>query len=287
MSIERVNWQNFICFTTLSVYTLAVFVLPSPGWFAWIVPFAVVYIVSEQGFSSKLYWLSSFQFLVFFLLKEINSSDSISGINNLAFTVMQSLMILQMYSIYKNGILNYAFKNIFPVPFLMGISSNNENYSKELANNCGDLITGQRKFNLNMANYTKFSNINQRQLNIQLPYINDNANFYRYDFNKFLNDIYRLKSKLIPSQGKSKHKFKSLTSYSLTGLDFVTTCMDISFASNQLIQNITDLNVAIIDASSEDSDKIRQEYCHTSDIVFLILPSSDFCTDLMSPEPEK
>ena len=107
-----------------------------------------------------------------------------------------------MYSIYKNGILNYAFKNIFPVPFLMGISSNNENYSKELANNCGDLITGQRKFNLNMANYTKFSNINQRQLNIQLPYINDNANFYRYDFYRFLNDIYRLKSKLIPRKVK-------------------------------------------------------------------------------------
>lgn len=287
MSIERVNWQNFICFTTLSVYTLAVFVLPSPGWFAWIVPFAVVYIVTEQGFSSKLYWLSSFQFLIYFLFEEITPLINIPNANNFAFTIMQSLMILQMYSIYKNGILASTFKNIFPVPFLMGIASNNEKYSKELAANCGDLITGQRKFNLNMNLYTKFSNIDLKEPNKHLPYINEKANFYGYDFSKYLNDIYRLKSKLIPSQGKRNQKFKSLTSYSLTGLDFVTTCMDISFASNQLIQNITDLNVAIIDASSDNGENIYQKYWHSSDIVFLILPSSEFCTDLKASQAKR
>lgn len=287
MSIERVNWQNFICFTTLSVYILAVFVLPSPGWFAWIVPFAVMYIVTERGFSSKLYWLSSFQFLVYFLFEEINSSSNVSNFNNLAFTIMQSLMILQMYSIYKNGILASTFKNIFPVPFLMGISSNNEKYSRTLARNCGDLISGQRKFNLNMSDYTKFSNMNEKPPNIHLPYINDKANFYRYDFSKYLNDIYRLKSKLIPSQGRRKQKFKSLTSYSLTGLDFVTTCMDISFASNQLIENITDLNIAIIDSSGDNVENIQQEYCNTSDIVFLIIPSSEFCTGLIAPQSDR
>ena len=57
--LERVNWSLFLCFSSLWLYALAVFVFPSPGWFVWVVPFAVIYIISVEGLSSKLFWLSS------------------------------------------------------------------------------------------------------------------------------------------------------------------------------------------------------------------------------------
>ena len=79
--LERINWGLFLCFSSLSLYALAVFVFPSPGWFVWVVPFAAIYILASEGFSSKLYWLSSISCTLYFVVFDIITFTASREIN--------------------------------------------------------------------------------------------------------------------------------------------------------------------------------------------------------------
>lgn len=275
-SFERINWDLFLCFATLSLYTLVVFVFPSPGWFVWIVPFAVIYIIGAEGFSSKLYLISSIQYLLYFTtasyFDKIETSSISSVIQNLLFTLMQALMIMQMVSIYQYGIRKNKFYRTFPTPFLLIAAGTNSMMTKQFTALFHKLMSSHRPFTLDIDDYYKYSQ-SADLVNPQiLPKLIRKDNVYNYDFSRFLNDLYRVKSHLMPSSTDTKINTRFVKSQTLKRVKFVTSCVPASFSSNNLIFNVSDFSVVILDHTYSDIYELPS--CLEADIVFILTLAS-------------
>lgn len=291
--IERINWDLFLCFSTLSLYTLVIFVFPSPGWFIWIVPFAVIYIIGAEGFSSKLYWLSSFQYLLFFSTSyyfdnsEVNSSLLL--IHNLLFTVMQALMIMQMISIYQYGIRKNKFYRSFPTPFLLTAASTNDAVAKEFTDSFHRLMSSQRPYSVDIQHYYKYKSSFYNIDSTKLTQILNKNHVYNYDMSRFLNDLYRIKSLLLPSTTRINSNTQVVKSQTLKRVKFATSCIPISFSSNIFINNISDFNLVIIDQIGMNNLNQDEITCiDLADIIFYLrLASPHHSCDTNSPKKIK
>ena len=270
--LERVNWGLFLCFSSLSLYALAIFVFPSPGWFVWVVPFVVIYITSAEDISSKLYWLSSICYLAYFVytygfgLNIPSQANSLT--HSILYTAMQSAMILQMVDIYFNGIRSNNFYKCFPTPFLITISGNNQQINENFVFRVSQLLTASNPLRLDMSEYLKFKSTVYKPDIRHTPKLFDRNNVYNYDFSRFLNDLHRVKESLLPSQLNQGSLLSFAYSYSLKNVKFVGSQVPLPFCSNTLVSNIADFNVVIIDENNIDPELNSESIASDIDAVF-------------------
>ena len=272
--LERINWGLFLCFSSLSLYALAVFVFPSPGWFVWVVPFAAIYILASEGFSSKLYWLSSISCTLYFVVFDIITFTASREINNLMlsllYTIMQSLMILQLFNIYKNGIKSDNLYKQLPTPFVLTMSGNDYHFNQQFSDSFAHLLTATNPLHLDIYQYSKFKTSTFSAEEKITPKLFDINNRFNYYFSRFLSDLYRAKASLLPSSISSNSPISYVYSNSMKSVKFISSQIPLSFSSNDLILSISDLNIVISFESDSPPNPLHIDRVSNADIIFTL-----------------
>ncbi len=140
---KRISKDLFLIFIGFSFSVLLIFIPPQPGWYFWVLPFFVYFAIRENKFSFLPILILQLAFLGYFAL--MSDSDFFSVyifsesdftlyhffeenqwiapdvLTSLAFTLLQTCLLLNVYWIYKWGIKKNLQKKIKNKPFLIGI----------------------------------------------------------------------------------------------------------------------------------------------------------------------
>ena len=132
----------FLLFLGFSFSVFLIFIPPKPGWFFWVLPFFIFFYIKDGSLPKFLFWALQVAFLLYFSVA-VNSPVGKSflfrsgdfsvyrwmyemGLNpkffvSLAFTFMQTMLILNIYYLFVNGVRAKAEEKFWGVPFLIGI----------------------------------------------------------------------------------------------------------------------------------------------------------------------
>ncbi len=146
-TLKRYSRNVFMTFLGFSFFVLLLCIPPKQGWYFWLLPFAVYFYVQKPPRKwIPLHLLSLAYFIYFAVIKESDffsvvmghhvtymSADSlylvgqlyglpVEVIVSLAFTFLQAMLFLNMYSIYKEGVSLYTKHKLYYRPFLLGIA---------------------------------------------------------------------------------------------------------------------------------------------------------------------
>ncbi len=137
-----VSKDLFLLFVGFSFSMLLIFIPPKVGWYFWIIPFFIYFNIKEQNLSFFPLFLLQGAFILYFLVipeSDIGTSflfqkegwvlfDILSSYNidanfvvNFVFTVLQTVLILNVYWIYRSGIKKNSNRKIKNLPFIIGI----------------------------------------------------------------------------------------------------------------------------------------------------------------------
>lgn len=146
-TFKKYSRDLFMVFLGFSFFILTLCIPPMQGWYYWVIPFAV-YFYSKGNMYQKVlnYGMIVAYFLYFAVVPQSDffsvfalSSQKISAIDNfytygkvlglpvdfivnLAFTLLQSFLLLTIYLIYRKGIQQYIRYKIHYQPFLIGVA---------------------------------------------------------------------------------------------------------------------------------------------------------------------
>lgn len=146
-TFKKYSRDLFMVFLGFSFFILTLCIPPMQGWYYWVIPFAV-YFYSKGIMHQKVlnYGMIVAYFLYFAVVPQSDffsvftlSSEKISVISNfytygkahglpvdfivnLAFTLLQSVLLLTIYLIYRKGIQEYTRYKIHYQPFLIGVA---------------------------------------------------------------------------------------------------------------------------------------------------------------------
>jgi uridine kinase len=164
--IKIYNRDIFIMLLGFSFSIILLFITPQPGWYFWIVPFLSYFYIKEEGNSSILFFsLQLSYFLYFGVIKESDnlniSSFLIQNLNEtlflndflespsiflnqivfLAFTLLQTTLLINSFWIYKKGLESYSQHKITASPFLVGIGGNSGTGKTTISEAISELFT--------------------------------------------------------------------------------------------------------------------------------------------------
>jgi uridine kinase/Gpi18-like mannosyltransferase len=147
-SIKSYNKDIFIMFLGFSFGLILLLIPPMQGWYFWIIPFFAYFYIKNRKRSSSVWLFVGLQasYLIYFFVAKNSDFFSIFslissqiasaknffeslvylGINadqtqNIAFTVLQTMLLLNCVWIYQKGISSYSKHKITSKPYLIGI----------------------------------------------------------------------------------------------------------------------------------------------------------------------
>ncbi len=140
---KNIGKDLFLIFIGFSFSVLLIFIPPQPGWYFWILPFFIYFTIREKKSTFFPIMALQFAFLLYYFLikdsdffyiylfgesnftaygfiasKQLANPDLVASI---AFTFLQTCLILNVFWIYKWGIKKNLEKKIKNKPFLVGI----------------------------------------------------------------------------------------------------------------------------------------------------------------------
>lgn len=153
LSFKFVNRDQLILFLAFTFLALTLMIAPMQGWYYWILPL-LVYFVIKQHIKEKLVFilLSFLYFLYFGLIKESDYLTSFNIFNdtelnfydskslNITFTLLQTTLGLIGYLVFKNGITNNIQTKFLSQPYLIGISGDSASGKSTLSNALSDVF---------------------------------------------------------------------------------------------------------------------------------------------------
>lgn len=149
LSIKGYNRDIFIMFLGFAFGVINIFTPPMQGWYYWIIPFFSYFYIKQKNSPNYLFYFLQIAYFIHFAL--IKNSDflevfqlispNISILNNpyhtiaefgfnadqvssLSFTCLQTILLLNCFWIYRDGISNYLKHRLTSKPYLVGISGN-------------------------------------------------------------------------------------------------------------------------------------------------------------------
>jgi uridine kinase len=146
--IKNLNRDIFLMFLGFSFGVLNLFIPPMQGWYYWIIPFFIYFFIKDKNSPSILFFILQFAYLAYFAVNKksdyftvfefINSDiaklnnfyDSfkdqfgVDKIVNIFFTILQVILGVVCFWIYRKGIFSYQKHKITCKPYLIGISGN-------------------------------------------------------------------------------------------------------------------------------------------------------------------
>jgi len=149
LMIKVYNKNVFIMLLGFSFGIILLFLPPMPGWYYWLIPFFAYFYIKEETrsvwliislqvfyflyfiFSKNFYFLDVFHLLnpvpkVSLTVSSFLIAQGVSGelVENLAFTLLQTFLLVNCFWIYKRGLESYQKHKIVASPFLIGIGGN-------------------------------------------------------------------------------------------------------------------------------------------------------------------
>ena len=132
----KINRNLLLLFLAFSFGVFTLFITPMQGWYIWLVPFFVYFVIQYNEAQKYLYFiLIGFYFLYFILIpnSDISILNNISKYYlNISFTLLQTLLAVFLFVLYNNGIKNLILQKLNYKPFLIGV--------------CGDSGAGKSNF---------------------------------------------------------------------------------------------------------------------------------------------
>ncbi len=124
------NKELFLLFTGFSFGVIMLFIPPMPGWYFWLIPFGAYFVVRYPQYSTGVMGTLTFAWFIYFasgtssdwVYWKVISTESYSPhFEAIAFTLLQSLLLLSCYLVYVQGV-GYNLKlKLWYRPFLMGV----------------------------------------------------------------------------------------------------------------------------------------------------------------------
>lgn len=195
--IQNYSRDLFIMFLGFVFSIILIFIPPMQGWYYWLIPFLVYFYVREKSVSSLIFTALSIFYLLYFLV--INHSDywiffslgndifpnkktlyyyletiglDANIIVNIAFTALQTSLVINCFWIYKKGFEIHRKHKIMSYPFLVGIGGNSGVGKTKISNAlrsvfthsnttvlCGDAM---HKWQRNNKEWNKFTHLNPK-----------------------------------------------------------------------------------------------------------------------------
>ena len=148
----------FMVFLGFSFFTITLFIPPMQGWYYWIIPFAVYFYVQAHERERVLYYsVSVFYFMYFAVIQEsdyfsvfafsfpsfgsiptlyqigIENGVPMNVVVNISFTLLQVVLLLNIFWIYRKGIEQYTRYKMHYKPFLVGVAGDSGSGKTTLA----------------------------------------------------------------------------------------------------------------------------------------------------------
>ncbi len=215
-SRKWVSRDLLLLFLAFGFGTLTLFITPMPGWYYWIVPFFIYFIVKFNGEAKSFFVFLNIAFFMYFAI--IPNSDflnltiwnqgntqsiySILSLNalhvNIIFTVLQTALLLFLIVLYQKGIKAHLNRKLFSQPMLIGLSgdsgSGKSTLSEDLLSVFGTsnttVIRGDdmHKWERGNENWKSITHLNPKanDLNTDLDHIKklkDGYTIYRQKYN--------------------------------------------------------------------------------------------------------
>lgn len=129
ISIKRFNKDLFTMFLGFSFGIILIFVVPSEGWYYWLLPFLFYFYAKSTDRSLVLVLFLQIVYFMYFysdeIVKLISFSDSLNPYSlELIFTLLQGLLIANCVWVYQFGLNSYTKYKILYSPFLLGVGGN-------------------------------------------------------------------------------------------------------------------------------------------------------------------
>lgn len=146
-TFKKYSRDLFMVFLGFSFFVLTLCIPPMQGWYFWVIPFAIYFYLKANAHERiMLYALYAAYFLYFAVIKESDyfsvfrvTSPSIASLPNfyqygalhnipvdfivyVAFTILQTVLLINIYFIYRKGVEQYTRYKIHYQPFLIGVA---------------------------------------------------------------------------------------------------------------------------------------------------------------------
>ncbi len=147
LMIKGYNRDVFIMFLGFTFGVLNLFIPPMQGWYYWVLPFLAYFYIKQKNAPNFLFFaLQAVYFFYFLTIKdsdyfqvfqlispEIASQNNLyhifldKGLNaeklvDLSFTILQVLLLLNCFWIYRKGVDSFSKHKLVSRPYLLGIS---------------------------------------------------------------------------------------------------------------------------------------------------------------------
>ena len=201
--LERINLDLFLISIGLGFFSLLLFLPPSPGWFAWIMPFLVYY----QLRSKDHYLLSTLPFFFIYLTYNLLYSTGadisffnipsdlplakLFGLNNsrlksILFTGLQATGLIVCTRMYLFGIVRNNYYRGFGDKLAIGISGFIPDYINDILKSFENLFGPRSISFLEVSDYKKSNN--NKHLQASKSFLNPNS----YNLSRLTKDLYLL-----------------------------------------------------------------------------------------------
>lgn len=156
-----VNRDQLILFLAFTFLALTLMIAPMQGWYYWIMPLLVYFIIKQEGKEKYVFMMLSVLYFIYFGL--IKDSDYIIAYNfddwfakdadyfalnsekalNVAFTLLQTSLVLIGYLVFKNGIGSNIQTKFLSQPYLIGIGGDSASGKSTLSNALSDIFESE------------------------------------------------------------------------------------------------------------------------------------------------
>ena len=201
--LERINLDLFLISIGLGFFSVLLFLPPSPGWFAWIMPFLVYY----QLRSKDQYLISTLPFFLIYLTYNLLYStgaditffniptdlplEKLFGLNNsrlksILFTGLQATGLIVCTRMYLFGIVRNNYYRGFGDKLAIGISGFIPDYINDILKSFENLFGPRSISFLEVSDYKRSDNNNHLQAS--KSFLNPNS----YNLSRLTKDLYLL-----------------------------------------------------------------------------------------------
>lgn len=155
MTFKFVNRDQLVLFLAFTFLALTLLIAPMQGWYYWIMPLLVYFIVKQNGKEKYVLVLLSVLYFMYFGL--VQNSDYFTAFNfindnsyqdnysnhhllNVVFTLLQTTLFLIGYLVFKNGIKNNVQTKFLSQPYLIGIGGDSASGKSTLSDALSDVF---------------------------------------------------------------------------------------------------------------------------------------------------
>ncbi len=204
ITFVKINRNLLLLFLAFSFGVFTLFITPMQGWYIWLVPFFVYFVIQFNEAQKYLYFLLICFYFIYFGLAPTSdyliNSHVTENVLNIIFTLLQTVLALFLFILYNNGIKNVILQKLNYKPFLIGVGGDSgagkSTFSKLIENIMGienlSIVRGDdmHKWERGNDNWSKITHLNPKANNLYKDFedtkaLKEGKNIYRkhYDHN--------------------------------------------------------------------------------------------------------